>query len=307
MLAAQSRDNQEGAHLHVPVLVDAVCALLGKGGRPEILVDATVGTGGHALALLEAGAAQIVGLDLDERALAVAAARLGGFAGRVRLMKGNFAALGEALSGLGVDRVDGVLADLGLSTFALEDPSRGFSFRSDGPLDMRMDLQAEPSAYELVNFTREEELSEMLRRYGEEPAARRIARAIVAARRSGPLTATAQLRRVVERAGARGRMGRLHPATRTFQALRMAVNGELENLKLFLEQAPQRLKPRGRLVVIAYHSLEDRMVKTALRHLADSGDYELVGSAVVRPSASEVGCNRRARSAKLRCLERKAS
>jgi 16S rRNA (cytosine1402-N4)-methyltransferase len=204
----------------------------------------------------------------------------------------------------GFESADAIVADLGMSSFALDDPARGFSFRSEGPLDMRMDQRSGPSAYDVVNEENEEDLARIIRDYGEERMARRVARVIVEARRRRPIESTGELRALVERALGTRRRGGVHPATRTFQAIRIAVNREIENLAHFLHEAPVLLAPGGRLAVIAYHSMEDRPVKDRFRELARSGMYENLTTKVIKPTASEVAANPRARSARLRCLER---
>jgi 16S rRNA (cytosine1402-N4)-methyltransferase len=301
---------------HVPVLYNVVLSAL----RPSPgcrLVDGTVGAGGHAWGLLEASApdGELLGLDRDPAALRIAAERLKPFGARALLRQTSFAELSSAIEAVSWDRVDGVLLDLGMSSMQLDDPQRGFSFQQDGPLDMRFDPSAPETATDLVNNLQAGELADLLIRFGEEPRARRVAQAIVAAR---PITTTRQLADVVARsAGYRG--GRTHPATRTFQALRIAVNGELEAVEKGLQQAMACLRPGGRLAVISFHSLEDRAVKQFIRrestdclcpprqpvctcgHVA--GLKEITRSPV-RPEDDEVRQNPRARSARLRVAER---
>ncbi len=302
-------------NVHVPVLYQQVLTYLAV--RPgAIYVDGTVGGGGHARAILEAIApgGRLLGLDRDPAALAVAERQLASFGERVLLRHGSFARLAALVDE--VAPVDGVLLDLGLSSNQLADPARGFAFSLEGPLDMRMDQTEEvATAADLVNGLSVKELSDLLYRYGEERQARRIAAAIVAAR---PLRTTAELAAVVE--GVVGRRGRIHPATRTFQALRIAVNGELEALEAALTQALDVLKPGGRLVVISFHSLEDRIVKRFLRREAKDcicppdapvctcdhqAQVRLLTRKPVRPDPVEVAKNPRARSARLRAAERK--
>ncbi len=285
-------------------MASEVTALLAE-RRPLRIVDATIGTGGHALALLEAAppAACLLGLDRDAQALAVAASRLERFGGRVILRQTDFAQVEESANQAGFSQIDAFVADLGMSSFALEDASRGFSFRLDGPLDMRMDQRQELRASDIVNRESAEEIARIIYEYGEERASRRIARAIVAARHRRPITTSGELRAIVERAIG-GRRGGVHPATRTFQALRIAVNHELESLETMLDRVPALLAPGGRMVVISYHSLEDRPVKTRFRELASGGDFARVTAKAMRPGADEVARNPRARSARLRCLER---
>jgi 16S rRNA (cytosine1402-N4)-methyltransferase len=301
-LAAESDAGSD--RLHVPVMVAEVRELLCE-GRRRVIIDATVGTGGHAEALLEAGDATLVGLDRDPRALEVAATRLARFGTRAVLVHADFAEIDRAINEVGTGPADAILADLGMSTFALDDPERGFSFRLDGPLDMRMDPGAGLKAYDLVNEEDEQELTRIIREFGEDRDARRIARAIVEARRRRPISTTAELRAVIERACGRRRAG-IHPATRTFQALRIAVNGELSSLKALLERAPRCLAEGGRLAIIAYHSLEDRPVKHSFRALVQESGFKALTHKALRPSVAESACNPRARSARLRCIERGA-
>jgi len=290
---------------HVPVMVAEVCALLAA-RSPRTIVDATVGTGGHAEALLNATGARLIALDRDPAALAVARERLARFGPRVSLHHADFAAIDAVLDRTGDPRVDAILADLGMSSLALDDPSRGFSFRCDGPLDMRMNPEQALTAADLVNGESEAELARILYEYGEERASRRIARAIVNARERSRISTTGELRQIAERALG-GRRGRVHPATRTFQALRIAVNRELDSLATLLERAPMRLAAGGRMAVLAYHSLEDRAVKNRMRELVESGRFISPVRKAIRPGSAEIAQNPRARSARLRCVERTAS
>ena len=307
---------------HQPVLVAETLDLLAPERRPGgWFVDATVGLGGHAEALLaRAPEARLLGLDRDPQALERAAQRLGG--DRVRFAHANFQDLEAVLERSGVGKVSGVLADLGVSSLQLDTAERGFSFRFDGPLDMRMGL-ADVTAADLVNERSEEELAKIFWKYGEEREARRIARAIVRERTSTPLTTTGQLKALIDRAkrGRSGRPGaregRVDPATRVFQALRIEVNRELAGLEALIEQAVRLLEDDGRLVVISYHSLEDRIVKNTLRDLArgdidqvtgrprsESQLIEVLTRKPVRPSDEEVAFNPRSRSARLRAARR---
>lgn len=261
----------------------------------KVIVDATVGTGGHSAALLACGAA-VIGLDQDWAALEVAQERLRPFGGQVRLLHGNFRDLPALLSRLGVTPVDGVLFDLGASSLQLGSPARGFSFSADGPLDMRMDQAGPTTAADLVNHLPEADLARILREYGEERYARRIARAIVRVR---PVHTTGELASLVARLYPPGRH-RIHPATRTFQALRIAVNDELAALEAGLAGALGVLGPGGSLVAIAFHSLEDRIVKQVLRREALAGRVLVLTKKPLVPGEEEVGRNPRARSAKLR-------
>jgi 16S rRNA (cytosine1402-N4)-methyltransferase len=303
MYAAAQMSGAITQQLHVSVMIAEVKALLALHG-PRTIVDATVGTGGHAEALLDATSARLIGLDRDPAALAVARARLARFGERVTLHRADFAELDAVLEATGDQRVDAIVADLGMSSFALNDSARGFSFRSDGPLDMRMDPGQTMSAADIVNQESETELARIIYEYGEERASRRIAHLIVQARDRAPISTTGELRALVELAlGARRHAG-IHPATRTFQALRIAVNRELESLATLLDRAPVRLAAGGRMVAIAYHSLEDRAVKQRFRALAEGSEYSLPARKAMRPRAAEIVQNPRARSARLRCVER---
>ena len=268
-------------------------------GPGKLIVDATVGTGGHAAAILAEGA-HVIGIDRDPLALEVARERLSRFGERVRLVHGNFRDLEGILRGLGIEEVDGVLFDLGMSSFQLEDPGRGFSFLAEGPLDMRMDPSQSLTAYEIVNRWPEGKIAEILREYGEERYARRIARAIV---RSRPLETTTQLAQIVARCYPPG-YHRIHPATRTFQALRIAVNDELNSLREGLLAAIRCLCPGGVVVAISFHSLEDRIVKHTFRQRWIAGEVEILTKKPLTPTPEEVGRNPRSRSAKLRAARK---
>lgn len=282
---------------HEPVMVEEVVSLLSP-GPGKTICDATVGTGGHAEAILSRGA-HLVGLDKDPQALELARARLSRFGDRAVLLRADFRGLKAALAEAGVHEVDGVLFDLGVSSLQLGTPQRGFSFREEAPLDMRMDPDHPLTAAELVNRLPEEELARILREYGEERYARRIARAIVRHRGEAPIRTTAELARIVARCYPPGRH-RIHPATRTFQALRIAVNDELSALKEGLAQAMGLLSPGGTVCVISFHSLEDRIVKRFFRDQAAKGTLEILTKKPLRPRPEEVQRNPRARSAKLR-------
>ena len=305
MNLAVKHDDDATARMHVPVMVGEVRDLLCAHG-PRVVVDATVGTGGHAAALLAATDAHLIGIDRDVDALTLAGERLGSFGTRVTLRHADFADLAAVVHECGAEAVDAIVADLGMSSFALDDPARGFSFRFDGPLDMRMDRSQPLRAYDLVNEETEGDLADLLHQWGEERAARRIARSIVDARRRRPIETTAELRAIVERVLGHRRGGGVPPATRTFQAFRIAVNREIESLAGFLESAPALLSAGGRMAVIAYHSLEDRAVKERLRALARGESYLLINRKVIKPADSEVVSNPRARSVRLRGLERVA-
>ena len=265
-------------------------------------VDCTLGAGGYAEAILERlGAGRLVAIDRDADALERARARLGGAGGRIEYAHGSFGDLERILGG---GLVDGIVADIGVSRDQLEDASRGFSFQTDGPLDMRMDQSQTRTAGEVVNTYSEKLIAALLERYGEErrSRARRIARAIVRAR---ALSTTRQLAEAIERVAPRTVRDRIHPATRTFQALRIEVNDELGEIGKLLDAAPPRLKPGGRFIVVSFHSLEDRLVKQAFRRWAAEGVLEILTKHVVRPEEDEVRGNPASRSAKLRAAERR--
>jgi len=292
---------------HVPVMRAEVLEVL-EPGRGGIFVDGTAGLGGHSAALLEGGATRLVAIDRDADAIAVARERLAAWSGRVAFVHGDYRRLPEILDGLGEGEVDGVLVDLGLSSFQLESEGRGFSFQRDDPLDMRMDRSGGATAADLIAAASERELADVIFRFGEERYSRRIARAMVAAREEAPIATTGRLAEIVRRAVPRRGYSPIHPATRSFQALRIWVNGELEGLDRFVEDACARLAPGGRLAVIAFHSLEDRIVKQTVRRLTDdaaSGLRRLTKKAL-QAGRPEVEVNPRARSAKLRAVIREA-
>ncbi len=301
---------------HTPVLLEEVIDSLGvrAGGA---YIDCTVGEGGHAEAVLDraAGEVRLLGIDLDAEALETARRRLGGHGERAVLAEGSYRDLRELATGRGFVPANGVLLDLGVSSLQLESARRGFSFSRSGRLDMRFGASQRTSAHEVVNGESESGLGEIIRRYGEEKRPMRIARAIVAAR---PIETTVELAEVVSSAVG-GRRGGVHPATRTFQAVRMAVNEELQNLERGLAQAVEVLAAAGRLTVISYHSLEDRMVKGFMRTAQSECvcppavpecvcDHEptlrLLNRRVIRPAAAELRINPRSRSARMRVAER---
>ena len=304
---------------HIPVLLEETTALLAP-ERGGLFVDCTLGLGGHSAALLEAcQKARVIGIDRDPEALRLAESRLQPFAERMRLLPGEFSHLEQLLEAAQVDRVDGILADLGVSSLQLETAERGFSFRLEGPLDMRMG-PGELTAGEVVNRYREADLERIFRDYGEERQARRIARAIVARRDKQAIQTTLDLRQVVHRVlgrPPRHKRRRIDPATRVFQAIRIEVNKELAGLESLLDQAVRLLRRDGRLVVISYHSLEDRIVKNKLRDLArgevdqitgrprsETQVIEVLTKRPVRPGEVEIAANPRARSARLRAARR---
>jgi 16S rRNA (cytosine1402-N4)-methyltransferase len=287
---------------HTPVLTAAVVEYL-RPQRGGVFLDCTVGLGGHSSALLAAGATKVIGLDRDADALARARDTLAPWLERVELVHADYRAIDEVLDRLGTPRVDGAVADLGVSSMQLDEAGRGFSFQRDEPLDMRMDRTAGETAADLVARSSEREIADAIYQYGEERFSRRIARAIVHARRESPIETTGHLAAIVRRVIPRRGYVRIDPATRTFQALRIWVNRELDGLDRFLEAAARRLQVGARLVAIAFHSLEDRIVKHTLRALGRTEMKVLTKKPVV-PSEEEVARNPRARSAKLRAAER---
>lgn len=306
---------------HTTVLYNEVLQLLSP--RPGgVYVDGTIGGGGHALGILQASSPDgiLLGFDRDAEALAAASRRLSPFEGRVRLFHANFTRLSEILAEESIEAVDGMVLDLGVSSHQLDTPERGFSFQQDAPLDMRMDTASGVTAADLVNTLAEQELERIIRDFGEERWARRIAAAIVTKRREAPVLTTLQLAGIVSRAIPRAKWeARLHPATRTFQAIRIAVNGELESLAKVLGDAVEALAPGGRLAVISFHSLEDRIVKTAFNELAQGcvclkgvprcvcGRVPVVKKLTGKPVTAgpgEIANNLRSRSAKLRAVEK---
>ena len=307
-------DREEAIH-HTPALVAEAVEWL-MPGPGKVFLDGTVGEGGHSKAILEASGpnGMVLGMDRDPRSVATARRRLTGYGGRARIVHGNYADMSNLARQAGIHQVDGILLDLGISSRQIDSVGYGFSFQRDEPLDMRFDTVGSTAA-DLLNHTDERELADVIYRYGEERRSRTVARAIVAAR---PITTTGRLASVVARALG-GRRGSRHPATRTFQALRIAVNDELTHLQAGLDAVPGMLKPGGRLVVISYHSLEDRLVKVWMDREAaqcicppelpictcgHEPSVRFVRRRVVRPSASETENNPRSRSARLRAVER---
>src|SRR5438477_6701673 len=299
---------------HVSVLLKEAIDFLAV-RRGGVYIDATVGLGGHSIEIAKRLGApgHLIGFDKDPAALGIAEERLKGVVGRtsdvagqaepvdwpaIELRHGSFADLANDERRT---TYDGVLADLGVSSLQFSDAARGFSFQAEGPLDMRMNPMSELTAEQVVNQFDERELADLIYEFGEERRSRRIARAIV---RSRPILTTAQLAAVISTAARPMKYERIHPATRTFQALRIFVNRELDDLRKLMEAAPQLLKPGGRLVVISFHSLEDRIVKDAMREGAKLGQYKLLTKKPVTPSDDEIASNPRARSAKLRAAER---
>ena len=273
--------------------------------RGGLFVDCTVGLGGHARALLDGGASRLIGLDREPAAVAAARIALKEFGERAVVVHADYRRLDAVLDEHGVGQVDGVLADLGVSSMQLDAPGRGFSFRQDDPLDMRMDTTAGPTAAEALRDVDEQTLANLIYEFGEERHSRSIARAIVAARGEAPIETTGQLAAIVRRAIPRKGYMRIDPATRTFQAIRIWVNRELDALDVFIRDVAARLQPGGRMAVITFHSLEDRVVKHTLRQLQAAGELGLkvLTKRPIAPAEAEVERNPRARSAKLRVAE----
>lgn len=312
------------AFCHLPVLPQEVLAFLSP--QPGCLyVDGTLGGGGHSRLILEASApdGRLIGFDKDREAIEAARQRLSGYGDRVTLVHADYADMNRHLRDLGIRAVDGLLLDLGVSSHQLDTAERGFSFQGDAPLDMRMNREEGDSAADLLEHSSEQELVDIIWRYGEERWSRKIARAIVAAREAGGIRRTGELAEIVQRAiPRRMQEERIHPATRTFQALRIAVNHELESLEHGLDQGIELLSPTGRIVVISFHSLEDRIVKEAFRsrigkctcprdfpscvcgHMAT---LKILTSKPVMADKAESANNPRARSAKLRAAEKLAA
>jgi len=288
--------------MHEPVMVAEVLEHLAP-ERGGVFVDCTVGLGGHAKALMEAGASRVIGLDRDPAALAEARVVLAPYEQRVQLIHSDYRRLGAVLDGLGMVAVEGLLADLGVSSMQFDAPGRGFSFRRDEPLDMRMDTTTGQTAAEMIRDADERTLADVIYEFGEERQSRRIARAIESVRARTPITTTGQLADVVRRAIPKRGYTRIDPATRTFQAIRIWVNRELEGLDLFLADAARRLRPGGRMAVISFHSLEDRVVKHTLRSLQTAGELTIRTKRPLVSSEAEIERNPRARSAKLRAAE----
>ena len=304
-------DKEEGGLLkeHIPVLTEALAEYISL-PRDGIVVDATVGHGGHSLLLGKTLGPEgiLVGLDVDENCIKRAHVALSNLVCRVVLLRENFANIRDIVQKQRIDKVDLILADLGFCSAQLTDPARGLSFQDNMPLDMRLGGRAKTTAADIVNNNDEKSLADLIFRYGQERASRRIARFIVEYRAKQPIKTTAQLANIVCKALKKppfGRKGRIHPATKTFQALRIAVNDELANLEMLLQATPGLLKRDGLIAVISFHSLEDKIVKQDFRKNAEAGVYEIVTKKPLVPLESEMDKNPRARSAKLRIAERR--
>ncbi len=293
---------------HIPVLLEQVLEYLNP--QPgQIIVDCTCGLAGHACALAERlrGQGRLICVDLDDAYFEVVRQKLAGLPIQADLLQGNFRDLDKILAGLRIQKVDAIMADLGLSSAQLDDPRRGFTFQVDAPLDMRMDASLRATAADLVNSLPEKELADLLHDLGDERFSRKIARAIYQARHQGRITTTMQLARLIARTlhvDPEHRPGRIHPATRTFLALRIAVNRELENLEQLLAHAPSLLNVGGRIGVISFHSGEDRLIKRSLQQGKQQGYYEILTAKPITPTEEQIRQNPRCRSAKLRAARR---
>jgi len=312
---------EEPEYPHRPVLADEVAQVL-TGSPDGVYVDGTVGSGGHSEVILRnlGDKGRLICLDRDSDAVLLARKRLDPFGERVTVLKGSYADLDSILTAMGLEEADGVLLDLGVSSHQIEHSGRGFSFGREEPLDMRMDRESPVTAGELINTLSTKELETILRRYGEEPRAKRIVKAVSEERKRGRIDSSLQLAEIIRAVVPRsGRPGARHPATRTFQALRIAVNRELENLGILLGKSPSLIRKGGRLVVLSYHSLEDRMVKQAMLKwekgctcppdlprcaCGKTPVFRRLSRKAVRPSQGEIQDNPRARSAILRAAER---
>lgn len=294
---------------HIPVLADTLAEQISL-PSDGVMVDATIGHGGHSLLFGKTlgPEAVIVGFDVDNDAVRRARSRLGELACKVILLNSNFSQIAKQLKSIDINKVDFILADLGVSSPQLADPSFGLSFQANMPLDMRIDKRLKRTAADIVNKEDEKTLADLIYKFGQDRASRRIARFIVRQRRIEPIATTAQLGQIVCKALAGKRPGqrsRIHPATRTFQALRIAVNNELENLKQLLASAPGLLNKDGYIAIISFHSLEDRLVKYNFKQNADDGIYNILTKKPIMPTRDQVKANRRSRSAKLRIAQKK--
>jgi 16S rRNA (cytosine1402-N4)-methyltransferase len=294
--------------LHVPVMLQEVLDYL-KLTPGQIIVDATMGTGGHSLGILKriTPGGRLIGIDRDENSLNICRQRLAEFKGNTEFVHANFADVDQVLANLGIDKIDGIVFDLGISSYQLQDAQRGFSFQQEGPLDMRLDKSSYISAYDLVNNLNENEISQMLWNFGQERWHNRIAHLLVQERKSEPIATTKQLANLVMRAiphRYRRSYYRIHPATRTFQAVRIAVNRELEILENAIKKAVDLLRKQSRICVISFHSLEDRAIKHTFRALAADGLIDIVTAKPLTPGFGEIEVNPSSRSSKFRVAER---
>lgn len=294
--------------LHVPVMLPEVLEFL-KPSPGQIIVDATLGMGGHAEEILKRITPQgrLIGIDRDESSLAICRQRLGEFKDNLELVHANFSDLDQVLTNLGIEKVDGVVFDLGISSYQLRDAQRGFSFQVEGPLDMRLDKSSYICAYDLINNLNENEISAILWNFGQERWHNRIARLLVQERRNEPIATTTQLANLVMRAiphRYRKSYYRIHPATRTFQAVRIAVNRELEILENAIKKAVDILRKQARICVISFHSLEDRVIKHTFRALKSDGLIDIITAKPLTPNLSEIEANPSSRSSKFRVAER---
>ena len=291
---------------HTPVMLKEIIDYLNL-SPGKIMVDATIGTGGHSLAIIEriTPRGRLIGIDRDQESLAVASERLRNFGDACEFAYGNFMDMDNILASLNIKKIDGILFDLGVSSFQLEDPARGFSFQSEGPLDMRLDRASFISAYDLVNNLNQEEISSLLWTFGQERWHNRIARFLVKEREKQPISTTLQLSNIVVKAiPHRYRHYRIHPATRTFLGIRIAVNRELETLETAIEKSIEFLNRSSRICVISFHSLEDRVVKLSFRKFASLGLINIVTPKPLTTGSDEIKENPSSRSAKLRVAER---
>lgn len=289
--------------MHVPVMLKEVIEML-RLREDGVYVDATVGTGGHAEGILRSvNRCTLIGIDRDGEAIKITKERLKDC--NVWLFRDNFSNMKAIVEGSGYKEVDGILLDLGVSSLQLKTERRGFSFLKDEPLNMRMDTRQPFTAEEIVNEYPEEELSRILWQYGEERLSRKIARAIITARKKKPISSCRELAQIIERVV--GRRGRIHPATKTFQALRIEVNMELEELEMAINRGVRILKEGGRLCVLSYHSLEDRIVKNSFRRMAREGLINIITKKPLMPGMEEVSSNPASRSARLRVAEKRGS
>ncbi len=292
--------------LHRPVMVREV--IEGLNPSPgKVIVDATIDGGGHAKEILDRiiPGGRLIGIDCDESALKIAHQSLMKFTNSIHLVRDNFRDISEISKGLKILKVDGALFDLGLSSYQLEDPTRGFGIRRDSPLDMRMDTRRSLSALQVVNRSSEKDLADIIYRFGEERYSRRIAKAILSARRRQTIKTTGELAKVIEQCvGPRYKKAKIHPATRSFQAIRIAVNDELRNLEAALREVVEILAAGARICVISFHSLEDRIVKNIFKEFSRMELLKIITKKPLRPSSEEIKSNPRSRSARLRVSER---